>query len=132
MHKERCAFDGCTWAKRYQAGWCSMHVRFAKYEWIQRLVRTAHLRDQWLDVLLAEQNGRCAQSVLTCEVVDDGAATSVCPWGDRPVPRDAAQLEHIVPLCEGGTDDPDNLQGLCACCHAVKSAAEARARASAG
>jgi 5-methylcytosine-specific restriction endonuclease McrA len=45
------------------------------------------------------------------------------------VPREAAQLDHITPLCEGGTDARANLQGLCACCHALKSADEARKRA---
>jgi 5-methylcytosine-specific restriction protein A len=39
--------------------------------------------------------------------------------------------DHVVPLADGGADDDSNLQSLCAPCHAVKTAAEARARAGA-
>lgn len=39
------------------------------------------------------------------------------------------QRDHIVPLAEGGTDDPSNIQGLCDEHHDAKSKAEAlRAR----
>lgn len=36
----------------------------------------------------------------------------------------AVQRDHIVPLEEGGTDDADNVQGLCLACHEAKSKAE--------
>ena len=57
----------------------------------------------------------------------DGEPTSRCPFLalDRPVPKDMAELDHIDPICEGGDDDLDNLQMLCACCHAAKSKLEA-------
>lgn len=32
------------------------------------------------------------------------------------------ELDHIKPLYKGGTDDRDNLQGLCPDCHAAKTA----------
>lgn len=35
--------------------------------------------------------------------------------------RLATQRDHIVPLAEGGTDDDDNVQGLCDACHEMKS-----------
>lgn len=34
--------------------------------------------------------------------------------------------DHIVPLAEGGTDAPSNLQPICAECHAVKVVEESR------
>nr|DAU09025.1 MAG TPA: HNH endonuclease [Caudoviricetes sp.] len=34
------------------------------------------------------------------------------------------ELDHIVPVAEGGTDGLDNLQWLCASCHAEKSRRE--------
>jgi 5-methylcytosine-specific restriction endonuclease McrA len=38
--------------------------------------------------------------------------------------------DHIVPIAEGGADDPSNGQGLCAPCHDLKTRAEmARGRA---
>jgi len=34
----------------------------------------------------------------------------------------ATDLDHIKPLCKGGSNDLDNLQGLCAQCHKDKTA----------
>lgn len=42
----------------------------------------------------------------------------------------ATQRDHIVPLFEGGTDDDENVQGLCDACHQAKTLREAaRAKA---
>lgn len=41
----------------------------------------------------------------------------------------AGEVDHIVPRCRGGSDDPSNLQWLCAKpCHAEKSRREAAGR----
>jgi len=40
--------------------------------------------------------------------------------------RAAEHVDHIVPLADGGTHDPGNLQSLCAECHGRKSQAEGR------
>lgn len=45
-----------------------------------------------------------------------------CSTPARPVA--AREVDHIVPLSKGGTDHPDNLQGLCRDCHADKTAIE--------
>ncbi|MBW7903016.1 MAG: HNH endonuclease [Rhodocyclaceae bacterium] len=37
----------------------------------------------------------------------------------------ATQVDHITPKSDGGTDAEDNLQSICADCHAAKTAAEA-------
>jgi 5-methylcytosine-specific restriction enzyme A len=34
-------------------------------------------------------------------------------------------VDHIKPKAIGGTDDPDNLQGICRPCHAAKTEREA-------
>jgi hypothetical protein len=65
---------------------------------------------------------------MTCEVVNNGQATSVCPWGERQLPIAAAQVDHKKPVWDGGRDAKSNLQVLCACCHAIKSMDEARQR----
>lgn len=47
----------------------------------------------------------------------------------------ATELDHVVPLHLGGVESRDpfaNRMGLCATCHAEKSASEERARASGG
>ena len=131
-HAGRCMAEGCKAKKALSTGYCTRHRLEAyekEYEEVRRLKRIAALRARWLDRLLTKQGGRCAQTVKTCEEVDGGEATSVCPLGRRHVHRDAAQVEHIVPLGDGGDDLSDNLQVLCAYCHAIKSAREARARA---
>lgn len=38
--------------------------------------------------------------------------------------RPATQVDHIVPLARGGTDEVHNLQGLCRECHDDKSVRE--------
>jgi len=38
----------------------------------------------------------------------------------------AAQVDHVVPLAAGGADKMDNMQILCANCHAEKSRKEAK------
>ena len=40
----------------------------------------------------------------------------------------ARDVDHIVELADGGTDDDDNLQGICGTCHPIKSAEAERAR----
>ena len=124
----KCKFVGCEGRRTIQAGYCKMHSHEDAYEDCRRRKRDRDLRYKWLPVVMTAQGERCARSVRTCAAVHNGGSTSACPWGDRDVPRDAAQLDHITPLCEGGTDYRDNLQALCACCHALKSAAEARKR----
>ena len=40
----------------------------------------------------------------------------------------AVDVDHIIPLAEGGDDDFDNLQALCKSCHSRKTAREQRDR----
>lgn len=41
----------------------------------------------------------------------------------------ADQVDHITPLHKGGTDDLDNLEGLCLTCHERKTAKDMGYRA---
>lgn len=38
----------------------------------------------------------------------------------------AAHVDHIIPVAEGGTDGLDNLQAICESCHKVKTQEEAK------
>ena len=40
----------------------------------------------------------------------------------------AVEVDHVVPLWEGGSEDDANCEGLCVECHGAKSAAEAARR----
>lgn len=42
---------------------------------------------------------------------------------------EATELDHIIPLIDGGKDDASNMQGLCHDCHERKTSGEARIRA---
>lgn len=42
--------------------------------------------------------------------------------------RGSAEADHIIARADGGTDDMDNLQGVCRYCHASKTARESAAR----
>lgn len=35
--------------------------------------------------------------------------------------RPSSQVDHKIPLCKGGTDDRENLQGICEKCHDEKT-----------
>jgi 5-methylcytosine-specific restriction endonuclease McrA len=36
--------------------------------------------------------------------------------------KPSEQVDHKVPICKGGTDQRDNLQGICDECHDIKTA----------
>lgn len=52
-----------------------------------------------------------------------------CKQSERPLP--AHEVDHIVPLVDGGIDDDSNLQAMNINCHKKKSAAEASSRGAA-
>jgi len=54
----------------------------------------------------------------------------VCRSCSRVAVGQAAHVDHIRPLEEGGTDDDLNLQTLCSSCHGAKTRAEQRRRGS--
>lgn len=52
----------------------------------------------------------------------------VCQTCKRVVSGHEANVDHIVPLEDGGSDRDDNLQTLCRSCHGKKTSGEQRAR----
>ena len=47
-------------------------------------------------------------------------------------PKPATEVDHIVPVAEGGTDDPSNLQAINKVCHKRKTKLDEGARPSYG
>ena len=53
-----------------------------------------------------------------------GCKGYICPlWksGSGEFDESGKQIDHIVEVKHGGTNDLSNLQALCPCCHAVKT-----------
>ncbi len=69
--------------------------------------RRTRLGDDLVRTLLERQGSKCA-------------ACSVALGGDDNV----YEVDHETPLCNGGADDPSNLQVLCIGCHATKTKEE--------
>lgn len=59
-------------------------------------------------------------------VLSESPLCARCLQAGRYTP--ATEVDHVLPLAHGGTDDRHNLQGLCADCHRIKSAREAGKR----
>lgn len=53
-----------------------------------------------LDRILSNQNNKCTACSITLD--------------------DTKHLDHIMPVCKGGTNDPENLQWLCQTCNNMK------------
>lgn len=81
-----------------------------------RVKRLKSFNHRYIDKLLKRQNFRCADPL------------GRCPIGQNFLPTDMAELDHIVPICEGGTHCITNLQAICACCHRAKTSKEQKDR----
>ena len=76
--------------------------------------------------------GRCAQCgldtlALRRKIRGRGSHRRLRELGFKPR-KSLWELDHIVPLIDGGSHDPSNLQTLCTPCHKRKTALEASAR----
>jgi 5-methylcytosine-specific restriction enzyme A len=106
-----CTHPGCGVLVHDGSGRCTKHPKTA---WVKKGTATKRITGRRLQAMRTELFTR---SPLCAECQRVGRVT-------RAVERD-----HIVPLYEGGTDTPDNTQGLCLDCHNAKSIAEStRAR----
>jgi len=79
--------------------------------------------------------GRCAECKLDTNALrrkiramGRGRTQELRRLGFKPR-KSLWELDHIVPLVDGGSHDLDNLQTLCTPCHIKKTAEEARLRA---
>ena len=79
--------------------------------------------------------GRCADcGVDTYKVrrelrkIGRGRTRAIREHGYKPR-QSFWELDHIIPLVDGGSHDDENLQTLCTPCHTAKTAGEARDRA---
>ena len=57
------------------------------------------------------------------KIIVQGGACGIC-HGRLPFEASKIHLDHIVPVQEDGTNDPDNLRAVCSSCHFSRPAAE--------
>ncbi len=107
-----CRHPGC--GRRIPApGYCETHAHFAS-NWVKREDRKGSTTSRgygwkWQKLrahVLKRDNGLCL------------------PCGRRGRVTEATDVDHIVAKTDGGTDDPGNLQSICAACHKAKTARE--------
>jgi len=105
-----CRHNGCTGLTNDRNGYCEQH-RNTKWE--------------------AHQGGRSSsqrgygsawQRLRKTIVARDKGLCQACRRDDRAV--QGKDVDHIIAKANGGTDDPSNLELLCAPCHRSKTANE--------
>ena len=102
-----CTHAGCK-AYAIESGRCEMHKKPA---WTKRDNSPNRLRGRKLQAL-RDSIFRAAPLCVECE--------------RQGFISQAVELDHITPLFEGGSDQRDNLQGLCKACHKLKTQIESR------
>jgi 5-methylcytosine-specific restriction protein A len=97
----QCSYPGCRTLTQSPAGRCDAHTREA---WAKR-PDAPKRHPQWK---------KLRAYVLRTEPLCRACAA-------RGVDTIATEVDHMVPLAKGGTDALENLQPICAPCHARKT-----------
>lgn len=101
-----CSAPHCRTLVRDGSGRCPKHPREL---WIKAATATKRITGRRLQ---ASRAALFERSPLCAECERQGRVS------------EATERDHVIPLAEGGVDDDSNVQGLCAECHAEKSARE--------
>jgi len=107
-----CRAPGCG-RRIAEPGYCETHVHLAS-QWSRRQDRKGSTTQrgygwQWQKLrasVLQRDGGLCRPCIKLARVTE------------------AKDVDHIVSKANGGTDDPANLQAICAACHKAKTARE--------
>lgn len=101
-----CTQPGCGALVHDGTGRCPKHPRAA---WAKKTTATKRVTGRRLQAM-RERLFMASPLCVECERL--GRVTL------------ATQRDHVIPLAEGGSDDDDNVQGLCHACHDAKSKKE--------
>ena len=124
--KKPCAKPGCP--NLTDGRYCEEHQEEAeKRKAESNRFYDKHVRDKQAEAfykskawVAARRRALMRDNYLCQECLRNGRPT---PLGVKPYDH---AVDHITPKVKGGTDDPDNLQSLCAPCHDAKSEREAK------
>jgi 5-methylcytosine-specific restriction endonuclease McrA len=88
-------------------------------------------RKQVFSALVRRDGARCRECQIAHRTIwrNAGIFSTSAPEHYRYTrvnPSSNLEIEHIIPLSKGGTNDKTNLQLLCGACHKQKTAAERR------
>lgn len=75
-----------------------------------------------IELTTSAKDAVCTAAHWRCEWCDTSGWAHDVELGARLI----LQVDHIVRVIDGGTNDPANLQALCVECHAIKTAYENR------
>lgn len=87
---------------------------------ITKAVEARYLDDQGKPLYTVTEGGRIRRTrTLKTKIKErirerDGRRCVLCG-------ATANQVDHIIPYCDGGSDDPSNLRTLCGPCHSARS-----------
>jgi 5-methylcytosine-specific restriction endonuclease McrA len=132
-------------APRGQCRWCGEPILHASGERRGEVNRRRRWHPKCVDqynasdpgevrrMLRKRDRGRCAicrldTNALRRELKGRGRARKLRERGFKPR-QSLWEVDHVVPLIDGGGHAADNLQTLCTPCHKLKTAEEARSRA---
>lgn len=87
--------------------------------------RTRGRREPWRGNYSTKEYQAARQTAIARTKGRCSACGRACAWFDGAKWRTAGmggEVDHIVPLCKGGTNASGNLQLLCKSCHGTKDA----------
>ncbi|MFE7113926.1 HNH endonuclease [Streptomyces sp. NPDC057654] len=105
--RQTCVRSGCPKVAKTD-GACAEHTR-----------KVVDPRPPWANTSARNQNRSAGWTALRLRILRRDRY--VCYLCGSP---NASEVDHIVPVARGGTDDPLNLAAACRPCHTAKSQAE--------
>lgn len=94
--------------------WCKAEVPPRRRSWCSDECVNKYSRVWSWEAVRRYVKERDRLTCQCCGTTDPPKPETRSGWGQRYDPWD---VDHIVPVIQGGTDDPDNLRLLCMDCH---------------
>ena len=105
--KHSCSWQGCGALIEYNERYCKKHKKLNN---ILINIKRNNIRQYW---------SSWEWRKIRNEFLRKNSICAICG-------NEAAEVDHIVPVRLGGTNDESNLQALCKSCHSRKTAKEGR------
>ena len=99
-----CNFDWCTASVINQNKYCNTHAWMAPPEHVKETKESKEKRNVsgYMKRIIASEQNWCCMSY-------------------KDMLKASYEVDHIIPLCKGGTNNKENLVALCRNCHGEKT-----------